>query len=172
MRSNMIVTIGAFVLAVGVLISLINFAHVSLRSGRAGRPRSVAAPTARMVDGFAAAGVRLSAHPHGRDAAIRSGTSTMKKAIRRRRRVLDQGRLTARHEPARRAAVALAKMPEDTIMPLLLALALTCRLHRRAAQVGGVAESLGDRWSAALAGAWLWPEKEKQYGMSAIVATR
>ena len=77
-------------------------------------------------------------------------------------RVLDQGRLTLVTSWLDARPIALAKMPEDTIMPLLLALALSAvftGVLLKSVSLTGVFAIVG----LLLAGAWLWPEKEKQY---------
>ncbi len=151
---NLLETVGAFILAFGILLSIINFV-VSLRSGeRAGRNPwgadtlewSTSSPPPAYgtvhIPTVVSRNPLWDAHdeeddPHGE-------------------RVLDQGRLTLASTPLDANPRYLSRMPEDSIVPLIMAVAMT-----------GIFTALTFKyvWTAlafALAcalvnGIWLWP---------------
>ncbi|HEX6210597.1 MAG TPA: cbb3-type cytochrome c oxidase subunit I, partial [Methylomirabilota bacterium] len=155
---NLTTTIGSFVLAVGILVSLWNLV-ASLRHGeRAGanpwnadglewEPASppppygsVSIPT--VVSRNPLWDVHDESHdPHGE-------------------RVLDEDRLTLTTSWLDARPIAVAKMPEDTATPFYLGLALA---------IGFTAVLLGNLWvtvgaaiaSLAITAAWLWPERSR-----------
>jgi hypothetical protein len=72
--------------------------------------------------------------------------------------VLDQGRLTLTTHWRDATVQSVARMPEDTLMPLLLALGLTaifCAVLVKAIVWAGVFAVL----SMAVAAGWLWPDR-------------
>jgi len=157
---NLTVTIGAFVFAVGVLISLINVVMSARRGVPAGPDPwqadslewSMSSPPPAY--GSAHIPTVVSRHPLWDEHDEESDPTGA--------RVLDQGRLTLVTSWLDARPIALAKMPEDTIMPLLLALALSAvftGVLLKSVSLTGVFAIVG----LLLAGAWLWPEKEKQY---------
>ena len=157
---NLTVTIGAFVFAVGVLISLINVVMSACRGVPAGPDPwqadslewSMSSPPPAY--GSAHIPTVVSRHPLWDEHDEESDPTGA--------RVLDQGRLTLVTSWLDARPIALAKMPEDTIMPLLLALALSAvftGVLLKSVSLTGVFAIVG----LLLAGAWLWPEKEKQY---------
>ena len=75
---NLIVTIGVFFQAAGVLVFVGNLLWSYFR-GRAGRERSLGRLDARMVHQFAAAGVQLRERSPRSGAGVRCGTSSIRK---------------------------------------------------------------------------------------------
>jgi cytochrome c oxidase subunit 1/cytochrome c oxidase subunit I+III len=156
---NLVVTIGAFVLAVGIGVSVVNFV-VSARRGAVAGPNpwnadtlewSVSSPPP--VYGSEHIPTVASRHPlwdeHEEE---RDPTGS---------RILDRGRLTLATTALDAIPVAIARMPEDTLMPLFLALCLAgafTALLLHALWFLAIAAVLG---LACVAG-WLWPEKEKE----------
>ncbi len=155
---SMLSTIGAFILGVGILLSILNF-FWSLRGPLAGKNPwnadslewstesppppygSVHIPTVR------------SRHPLWDDYDEEYDPGDQ--------RVWDQGRLTVATSVLDAAPQALSKMPQDTMTPLYLTLALTLFF-------GGIAAA--NLWIA-LAGAiaglivmafWMWPQRERR----------
>jgi cytochrome c oxidase subunit 1/cytochrome c oxidase subunit I+III len=119
---NLLVTLGAFVLGIGILISIINLL-VSLRSGRiAGRnpwnsdglewetespPKPYATVHIPMV---------VSRHPLWDDFEEEADPDNL--------RVLDQGRMTPTSTWLDGEPIGIATIPSDTLAPLLLALVM------------------------------------------------
>ena len=155
---NLIITIGSFIFALGILLLLINVA-VSLRRGRLAGPNPWDAATLEWSTAsppppynFAVIPIVASRHPLWED---RLGDST-------RRSSLDRG-LALAHGKELIATTGLdaqpdliQKMPEDSIAPLLLALALT------AIFAGMLVHSWWTVSAGGIAGllvlvAWLWP---------------
>jgi heme/copper-type cytochrome/quinol oxidase subunit 1 len=156
---NMAVSIGALLLALGAAVSVINFL-VSLRRGaRAGNNPwnadglewSTTSPPA--VYGSVHIPTVVTRHPLWDD--------HVEEADPRGERVLNGGRFTLSTTAVDAAPVALARMPEDTITPVLAALALT-----------GLFAALLARqlWLAAIAAAatlavfavWMLPQARKE----------
>jgi len=75
-------------------------------------------------------------------------------------RILDDGRLTLASTSLDADVLALARMPEDTITPLLLALALTLLFTALILKWLWVALA-GLILMAVVTGVWLWPEGRK-----------
>jgi len=156
---NLLETVGAFTLGAGVFLSFWNF-FASLRSGRwAGRnpwgadtlewdmpspPPSYATVHIPVV---------VSRHPLWDDYE--------EEADPQGERILDEGRLTIASSALDADAVAVARMPQDTVTPFVLGLA---------AMVVFTALILNLLWlvlagMAAVivtAGVWLWPEREQR----------
>jgi cytochrome c oxidase subunit I len=155
---NLLATIGAFILAIGILLSIINF-FISLRRGRvAGK------------DPWRADSLEWSTEsppaPYG---SVHIPTVTTRHPLwddhdeeedPRGERILDQGRLTLSTSWLDARTVAYARMPEDTAVPLVLSLLLTGLF---------TAVLLRSLWAAgalalvcfATMGYWLWPKLEK-----------
>ena len=156
---NMLITAGSFVLGIGILISVVNF-FISRRSGKiAGKNPWNADSLEWETDS-----------PPAPYATIHIPTVTTRSPLWDDHdeeadpdglRILDQGRLTLASTWLDAEPVALAKMPMESIAPLLLAIALF---------VFFCALAFGLLWLA-LAGLiatfatscyWLWPRPEEQ----------
>jgi heme/copper-type cytochrome/quinol oxidase subunit 1 len=156
---NMVVTIGAFVLGIGILISIINL-FVSLRRGElAGRNPWNSDGLEWLTDSppkpFAFAHIPLvaSRHPLWDDSEVDSDPEND--------RVLDQGRFTPTTTWLDAEPIGIATIPEDSLAPLLSSVALfgffVCYIFNWL-------------WAAlvlilltfALAGIWMWPNTEKE----------
>jgi hypothetical protein len=156
---NMVSTIGAYVLAFGILLSVTNFFR-SLRTGRlAGKNPwnadtlewSLESPPAPY--GSVHIPTVVSRHPLWDDWDEESDPNDS--------RVFDQGRLTLSSTPLDAQPVALARMPEDTVWPLLFNLAMT--LFFVALVVKGLWLALaGVVLMLAFNAAWLWPKPIKR----------
>jgi cytochrome c oxidase subunit 1/cytochrome c oxidase subunit I+III len=159
----MVITVGAFVLASGILLTIVNFFQ-SLRGGDyAGRNPwnadtlewSVASPPPPY--GSAHIPTVVSRHPlwDGHD----EGDDPHGE------RVLDQGRLTLASSALDAETSAVSRMPEDTLMPLLASLAMA------AVFTGVILQSLWLMAAALLAlalaiFAWLWPSHEQRQALA------
>ncbi len=158
---NMITTIGAFVLAVGVLLLLINVA-ISRRSGRlAGNNPWDAATLEWSVSSpppeynFAVIPHVTSRHPLWEDRLNESPErSSIKEGL-----LLDKGREIVGTTPLDGQADTILKMPTDSYAPLILTIGMTL----------GFVGLLLHLWWLAVAGLvvlalatilWLWPERE------------
>jgi cytochrome c oxidase subunit I len=155
---NMLISLGAFVFAIGAVLSIGNFLIASRRGRRAG-PDPWHADTLEWasaspppVYGSVHIPTVVSRHPlwdaheeeHDPDG----------------RRILDEGRLTLSTRWRDAEPVAVARMPEDTLTPLLLATVLAAIFS--ALLVKSVI------WTSVLAiiallvtAAWLWPETSR-----------
>jgi cytochrome c oxidase subunit 1/cytochrome c oxidase subunit I+III len=156
---NLLVSAGSFVFALGVLVSLVNFLVSTRRGAVAGRDPwradslewSTESPPASYgsvhIPTVAGRHPLWDSHDEERDPADE--------------RVLAHERATIATSWLDARPIAIAKMPEDTVMPLVTALALT---------VLCTAVLLRALWLAAgfslllalLAAVWLWPEVEKK----------
>ena len=156
---NMVVTIGAFVLGIGILISIINL-FVSLRRGEvAGRNPWNSDGLEWLTDSppkpFAFAHIPLvaSRHPLWDGFEVDSDPEND--------RVLDQGRFTPITTWMDAEPIGIATIPEDSLAPVLSSVALfgffVCYIFNWL-------------WAAlalilltfALAGLWMWPNTEKE----------
>jgi heme/copper-type cytochrome/quinol oxidase subunit 1 len=160
---NMVITVGAFVLASGILLTIVNFFQ-SLRGGDyAGRNPwnadtlewSVASPPPPY--GSAHIPTVVSRHPlwDGHD----------EEEDPHGERVLDQGRLTLASSALDAETSAVSRMPEDTLMPLLASLAMA------AVFTGVILQSLWLMAAALLAlalaiFAWLWPSHDQRRALA------
>jgi cytochrome c oxidase subunit 1/cytochrome c oxidase subunit I+III len=155
---NLLATIGAFLLAIGILVSVWNF-FVSLRSGeRAGRNPwnadslewstesppapygSVHIPTVRSRHPL------WDAHQEEHDPAGE--------------RILDRGRLTISTSRLDAVPLALAQMPQDTIAPLVLSILITAVFTALLLKALWIAAALALLGLLATAW-WLWPSAEQ-----------
>lgn len=157
-RWNLASTVGAFVLAAGILISLWNF-FVSMRSGEiAGRDPWQAdslewdMPSPPPSYGTVHIPTVRSRHPLWDEHDEEDDPGGQ--------RILDDGRLTLASTSLDADVLALARMPEDTITPLLLALALTLLFTALILKWLWVALA-GLILMAVVTGVWLWPEGRK-----------
>lgn len=157
---NMVTTIGAFLLAIGVLLLLINVL-LSRRGGRIAGPNPWDAPTLEWATpsppppyNFPVIPTVASRHPLWEDRMHGNGPRSVLGAGM----ALDHERETLGVTPVDAQPDVILKMPGDTLAPLLLAIAL-------AAFFAGLLTQLW--WLVVLAVAfgfvtllaWLWPER-------------
>jgi cytochrome c oxidase subunit 1/cytochrome c oxidase subunit I+III len=155
---NLVVTIGSFVFAAGVAISLVNFLVSSRRGPRAGANPwnadtlewAVSSPPpvygSTRIPTVASRNPLWDAHDEEHDPGDR--------------RVLDDGRLTLATHWRDATPIAVARMPGDTIAPLLLALALTVIFG--ALLFGSIPWAATGTVAALLTAAgWLWPDRRE-----------
>jgi heme/copper-type cytochrome/quinol oxidase subunit 1 len=152
---NLLETMGAFVLALGILLSIINLA-VSLRSGaRAGR-NPWGADT---LEWSTSSPPRAYGSVHIPTVVSRNPLwdEHDEEADPANERVLDQGRLTLASTPLDAHARYLSRMPEDSIVPLIMAVAMTGIFT--ALTFKHVWIALGFALACLVAnGIWLWPK--------------
>jgi cytochrome c oxidase subunit 1/cytochrome c oxidase subunit I+III len=155
--TNLLITIGALVLAIGILVSLVNFI-VSSRRGALAGPNPWNADTLEWaVDSPPAAYATVhiptvvSRHPlwDAHDEEHDPGDQ----------RVLDRGRLTLATTWRHAEPVAVSQMPEDTATPLLLGLALTGLFSALLLKALWAATAFAVV-SLIIAAVWLWPQRE------------
>jgi cytochrome c oxidase subunit I+III len=159
-RLNLITSLGSLLFAVGVLLLLVNVA-ISRRRGRIAGPNPWDAPTLEWATpsppppyNFPVIPSIASRHPLWEDRLQESPDRSVIGAGM----VLDHGRETAGVTPVDAEPDVILKMPGDTLLPLLLALALAALFAGLLASVwwlAGVATACG----FALMVAWLWPER-------------
>ncbi|HVW11718.1 MAG TPA: cbb3-type cytochrome c oxidase subunit I [Bryobacteraceae bacterium] len=156
---NMISTIGAFTLAGGIAISLVNLFR-SLRSGEPAGKNPWFADTLEWSTDSPPA-------PYGSE---HIPTVTTRHPLwddweededPTGERILDQGRLTLATSALDAEPAALSRMPQDTIMPLLLALAMTLFFCGVLLKLVWVALA-GVVLVAASNAAWLWPDRVRK----------
>jgi cytochrome c oxidase subunit 1/cytochrome c oxidase subunit I+III len=157
-RLNVAATVGAIVLAIGILITLINIVR-SLRAGALAGPNPWNADTLEWdmpspPPSYGAATVPTidTLHPLW-DAHDESADPSGERA-------LDVARLAMATTWRDARPAGLSTMPEDTAAPLLLSLAITVvvsALLLKAVWVAGIGVVL----TLAMAGYWLWPEPRK-----------
>lgn len=154
---NLWASIGAVVLAVGALVSVLNFFISARRGATAGRNPwnadtlewSTDSPPA--VYGSEHIPTVASRHPLWDEHDEEHDPH--------HERVLDQGRLTLSTTWFEARPAGVARMPEDTITPLLLALGLTvffAAILAKALWVAAAALVFG----VLVVAVWLWPERE------------
>ena len=156
---NVVTTIGALVLATGVALSIINFIVSSRRGSLAGK------------NPWNAEGLEWSVESPPKDwNFFRLPTVTSRSPMWDEHdemedpddeRLLDGGRWTLTTTVKDARPVAIAQMPEDTVLPLALALTLTCVFVALVLQHPGIA-AVFLVGVLALTGAWLWPRPEKR----------
>jgi cytochrome c oxidase subunit I len=156
---NMVETIGTYILTVGILISMWNFFR-SLRQGALAGPNPWNADTLEWatdsppeVYAFTRIPTVQSRHPLWDDFDEWRDP--------RGERALDTERVTPASSALDGVPLSISKMPEDTIMPLVLALALTGFFSAL------VLKALWLALAAAIVcllavGVWLWPEPERK----------
>jgi cytochrome c oxidase subunit 1/cytochrome c oxidase subunit I+III len=154
---NLLSTVGAFVLAIGILVSIVNFL-VSLRRGREAGPNpwgadtlewSMASPPPHYA--FLHLPTVKTLHPlwDGHDEFHDPEDD----------RALAHGRQTLASTALDARPVAIAQMPEDTLFPLLTALALAVLFAGFLVKLLWLAGA-GLVLTLALAAGWLWPTRE------------
>ncbi|WP_051241583.1 cytochrome c oxidase subunit I [Azohydromonas australica] len=157
--NNLLVTLGAFLFAAGLLVTLVNCIVSRHRGLPAGKNPwkadslewSTESPPAHY--GSVHIPTVTSRHPlwDAHEEEHDPGGE----------RILSQGRLTLATSGLDARVRAISKMPEDTLMPLLAALALTALCF--AVLVKAMWVALGAVLLTALVAAfWLWPEAEKK----------
>ncbi len=152
---NMLATAGAFVMSFGVLISVVNFFR-SLRYGEIAGRNPWNADTLEWS-------TESPPSPYG---SVHIPTVVTRNPLwddweeehdERGERILDQGRLTLSSTALDAEPVALARMPEDSIIPLFMALAMT--LFFTAILLKMLWLALGATiLIAGITAAWLWPQ--------------
>ena len=157
---NLITTIGAFVLAIGILLLVINVL-VSLKRGQPAGPNPWDAPTLEWATSsppppynFPVIPVVASRHPLWEDRLHEcSGRSSVTRGL-----VLEDGKETIATTVLDAEPDVILKMPEDTPMPFLTTLAMAAGfagllLHWWWLALGG--------WAATLVAlvVWLWPRR-------------
>jgi hypothetical protein len=156
---NMLVTVGAFILGIGILLSLVNLID-SLRNGRLAGPNpwnsdglewSSDSPPAPY--GSAHILVVVSRHPLWDDFDEEEDPDND--------RVLDWGRLTPTTSCLDSEPLGIATIPEDSLAPLLMSLALLGFFLTFVFQM--VWAALGFVVATFLLGCfWMWPRTEKE----------
>lgn len=156
---NLASTIGAFILAFGILLSIINF-FVSNRRGRLAGNNPWNAdtlewdvPSPPPVYGSVHIPTVTSRHPLWDEHDEEEDPEGV--------RILDQGRFTLSTSTLDGRTLAIAQMPEDTLMPFICSLAITLIF---------VAVILNWLWVALgafvftffIVGVWMWPETPKR----------
>jgi heme/copper-type cytochrome/quinol oxidase subunit 1 len=156
---NMLETVGAFVLTAGILVSIVNFFR-SLRVGPMAGKNPWNADTMEWetesppaVYGSERIPVVATRHPLWDDFDEEFDPDDD--------RVFDQGRLTVTTSPLDGVPISVAKMPDDTMTPFLMAIALTVLFTAL------LLKSMGIALAATIAclfvaAAWLWPEPERR----------
>jgi len=152
---NMVITVGAFILALGILLTMVNF-FVSMRRGRIAGPDPWGADSLEWS-------IPSPPPPYGsvHIPEVRSRNPLWddfdEEADPQGLRILDQGRLTLSTTPLDGIPRSLSRMPEDTILPLIEALAMagvfTALTFKQLWVAMGCALAC-----AALNGIWLWPK--------------
>lgn len=156
---NMTATIGAFILAIGILLSIVNFIRSLRRGAPAGRNPWLADTLEWSLES-----------PPAPYAYVHIPTVTTRhplwddhdeEADPRDERILDQDRLTLASTALDAEPVALARMPEDTITPLLMAMAMA--LFFTAVLLKLLWAALAGLATVAIVNAfWLWPQRVRR----------
>jgi heme/copper-type cytochrome/quinol oxidase subunit 1 len=155
---NLVITIGAFVFALGVLVSVVNFIVSSRGGALAGRDPwhadtlEWALPSPPPAYGSVHIPTVVSRHPLWDEHEEEHDPSG--------ERVLDEQRLTITTSALDAIPIGLAKMPEDTITPLLLALAVMGVFSALLLKAVWIAAAMG-LVMLLFTAAWLWPRQEK-----------
>ncbi len=152
---NLMETIGAFALGFGVLLTIINFAK-SMRSGAVAGPNPWNADTLEWSTESPPPAYG-SVHIPTVQSRNPLWDGHEEEADPNDERVLDQGRLTLTSTPLDAFPNAISRMPEDSIMPLLLALAITgmfLSLLFMHLWIGGAFAAA----CLAINALWLWPK--------------
>jgi cytochrome c oxidase subunit I len=157
---NLVTTIGAFILAIGVLLLLVNVV-VSRRSGALAGPDPWRGPTLEWslaspppAYDFAVIPVIASRHPlWENDLAEDPDRSSLDRGL-----ALDQGKEMLATTALDAQPDAIQKMPDDTLTPLFTALAATA-LATAALLHAWAAAALASALLLAALLAWLWPRR-------------
>jgi cytochrome c oxidase subunit 1/cytochrome c oxidase subunit I+III len=158
-RLNMIETVGAFILTLGILISIWNF-FVSMRRGAVAGKNPWNADTMEWetesppaVYGSETIPQVATRHPLWDD--FDEGHDPD------RDRVFDEGRVTVVTSTLDAVPISVAKMPDDTMTPFLLAVAMTVMFAALLLKSMGIALAATVA-CLIVAGVWLWPETERR----------
>jgi cytochrome c oxidase subunit 1/cytochrome c oxidase subunit I+III len=158
---NLVTTIGAFILAIGVLLLLINMAK-SWRSGALAGPDPWGGPTLEWTTSspppsydFATIPAISSRHPLWEKAL----GETDKHSVLDEGLVLDHGKEMLATTALDAEPDAIMKTPEDSLAPLISALVLTAVLAGALAQAWFFTAACSALLLAALL-VWLWPERQ------------
>jgi cytochrome c oxidase subunit 1/cytochrome c oxidase subunit I+III len=156
---NMLETVGAFVLAVGILMSIWNF-FWSLRRGAVAGPNPWNADTMEWetespppVFGSEHVPEIATRHPLWDDFDESYDPAGD--------RVFDEGRVTVVTSALDGLPLSVAKMPDDTMTPFLMAVFLTVMFSALLLKSMGIALA-ATLACVAVAAAWLWPEVERR----------
>jgi cytochrome c oxidase subunit I len=155
-RLNLLATIGAFILGVGILVSIWNFV-VSMRRGAIAGNDPWRADTLEW---------KLQSPPTpyawARIPTVRTRHPLWDEHDEEYdphdERILDQGRLTLATSRLDAEPQAIARMPEDTITPLLLALGITAVFVGLVLKLPWLALA-GIIFTLAIGALWLWPQR-------------
>ena len=152
---NMITTVGAFVLAFGILLFLVNVLSAS-RNGRACGPKSLGRAVPRMEHAVAAAALQFRGHSPKLPAVIRSGNQGLADAKPsaselRRGLVLDQGKEALATTALDAVPDAILKMPDDSPAPFVVTLAMSVGFAGLLLQVWWLAAVGSDRGAGGVA---------------------
>lgn len=156
---NMITTIGAFILAIGVLILFVNV-FVSLRSGQRAGPNPWDGPTLEWATpsppppyNFAVIPAVASRHPLWEDRLAEGmGHSSIGRGL-----VLEEGKEMLVTSPLDGEPEAVQKMADDSLLPLAVAITVTCIFAGLLAQSWAFAGTAAAATIAVLV-VWLWPQ--------------
>ncbi|MGH7076930.1 MAG: cytochrome c oxidase subunit I [Acetobacteraceae bacterium] len=158
--TNMITTVGAFIFAVGVLLLVINVI-VSLRNGAIAGPNPWDAHTLEWS-------ISSPPPPHNFDVIPEVASrhplweerlhETEVRSVVGRGAVLDRGRETIGTTPLDGDADTILKMPGDSLVPLLLTIAMSAGFAALLAHIWWLAE-LGVAGVVVSVVIWLWPER-------------
>ncbi|HVW85943.1 MAG TPA: cytochrome c oxidase subunit I [Bryobacteraceae bacterium] len=160
-RWNMISSIGAFTLGFGVLLSIVNFLRSRQSGALAGSDPWGADTLEWSIPSPPPAYATLhiptvvSRHPLWDDHDEEDDPGG--------HRLLDTGRVTLASSPLDADLVAVARMPEDTMMPLLLSLAMTLVFSTLLFQLLWLTLA-GVIACAIVTAAWLWPKGHPEEG--------
>lgn len=161
--ANLITSIGSFVFAVGILLTLINVVRSLSRGQRAGdNPWDAATLEWSMSSppppyNFAVIPVLASRHPLWEDRLDEgTGRSVLDSGIK-----LEHGRETLATSMLDAEPDAILQMPADTAWPLLLALSLTVLFFGLLLHAWWVAGAGAAALAISMIG-WLWPDRREQ----------
>jgi cytochrome c oxidase subunit 1/cytochrome c oxidase subunit I+III len=155
---NLVITIGAFVFALGVLVSVVNFLVGSRTGALAGKDPWHAdtlewsLPSPPPAYGSVHIPTVVSRHPLWGEHEEEHDPSG--------ERILDQQRLTITTSALDAVPIGLAKMPEDTITPLAVSVAVMAVFTALLLKAVWVAAAMVLVMLLLIA-AWLWPREEK-----------
>lgn len=156
---NLVETVGAFILALGILLTLINF-FKSMRTGQLAGKNPWGADSLEWS-------LPSPPPPYGsvHIPTVRTRNPLWdeydEEADPENERILDQGRLTLASSPLDALPRAITSMPEDSVAPLLLALAMTGIFTALTFKLMWVVLGFLIACMAILA-VWLWPKKNQE----------
>jgi heme/copper-type cytochrome/quinol oxidase subunit 1 len=157
--TNLLITFGSLVLAVGVLVSLVNFISGSRRGALAG-PNPWNADTLEWATDSPPA-VYASTHIPTVVSRHPLWDAHDEEYDPRGERILDEGRLTLATTWRKAEPAAISQMPEDTATPLLLGLALTGLFSALLLKALWMTAAFAVI-SLIIAAVWFWPEPPEE----------